>query len=56
MAAGSVAWAAGGVCAIDLNLSYMLDQAGYCSDDLGGIVVATGLDVLSAQRVDVGGN
>jgi len=55
LGSGTLAWAAGGVRVLDLDLSLMLDQVGFCADGYGGAVVVTGLGDLYAQRVDHNG-
>jgi hypothetical protein len=52
---GTIAWAAAGVQVLDLNLSLVLDQIGFCSNNGGGVIVATGLEDLYVQQVSFGG-
>lgn len=53
---GTIAWAAAGVQVLDLNLSLSLDKIGFCSNNGGGVIVATGLEDLYVQQVSFGGN
>ncbi|MEZ4386999.1 MAG: FlgD immunoglobulin-like domain containing protein [Candidatus Krumholzibacteriia bacterium] len=55
-AAGTPQWPAGGIEVFNLTHSWIIDDATFCSDGVGGFIATTGVDDQYAQRVDAAGN
>jgi hypothetical protein len=53
---GSLNWPLGGNLVIDLNTTWRVDRAEFCSDGAGGLIAVTGVEDLHAQRMDAAGN